>query len=229
MLDYNDFNSCKVASVKLIPITSPRFLAPETVVVMPDWQQIFGNANPLMFEIGCGVGDFAAQMARLHPHWNYLALDYYNKGCIKTCKRADKAGLDNLRVVRDEARSFMERCIPAKSLRAVVINCPDPWPKLRHRKRRLVNPEFIGYLSAFMQPGADLYFATDFVDYGLDVAGMMPDMAGFENILAPDLFRHELEGYPLSKYMLKFMAEGKRIYYVHYRTTVQAGGCHGGS
>jgi tRNA (guanine-N7-)-methyltransferase len=215
--------------VKLIPITSPRFLPPETLAVMPDWQQIFGNESPLVLEIGCGVGDFANRMAMLHPQWNYLALDYYNKGCLKTCKRADKAGLDNLRVVRDEARSFMDRCIPSGSLQAVIINCPDPWPKMRHRKRRLVNAEFVGYLAAFMQPGADLYFATDFVDYGLDVAGMMPDMAGFDNILAPDLYRHELIGYPLSKYMLKFMAEGKQIYYVHYRTTTQAGGCHGGT
>jgi tRNA (guanine-N7-)-methyltransferase len=213
--------------VKLIPITSPRFLPPEQLSGMPDWQQIFGNSNPLVFEIGCGVGDFAAQMAALHPQWNYLALDYYNKGCLKTCKRADKAGLDNLRVVRDEARSFMERCIPRQSLRAVIINCPDPWPKIRHRKRRLVNQEFVGYLSGYLEVGADLYFATDFVDYGLDVAAMMPGVAGFENILAPDLFRHELEGYPLSKYMRKFMAEGKEIYYIHYRRSTQVGGPHG--
>jgi len=215
--------------VKLIPITSPRFLAPEMLSHMPDWQQIFASDKPMVFEIGCGVGDFAAQMAALHPQWNYLALDYYNKGCIKTCKRADKAGLDNLRVVRDEARSFMERCIPRQSLRAVIINCPDPWPKIRHRKRRLVNAEFVGYLKEFMLPGADLYFATDFVDYGLDVAALMPDIAGFENVIAPDPYRHVLEGYPLSKYMLKFMAEGKQIYYIHYRTLELAGGGHGGS
>ena len=205
--------------MKLIPITSPRFLAPEMLAVMPDWQQIFGAEKPLVFEIGCGVGDFAAQMATLHPHWNYLALDYYNKGCLKTCKRADKAGLDNLRVVRDEARSFMERCIPRQSLQGVIINCPDPWPKIRHRKRRLVNAEFVGYLREFMLTGADLYFATDFVDYGLDVAEFMPGIAGFENAMAPDPYRHVLEGYPLSKYMRKFMAEGKEIYYIHYHKT----------
>ena len=215
--------------MNLIPITSPRFLDLEMLTVMPDWQQIFGNDNPLVFEIGCGVGDFATQMASLHPQWNYLALDYYNKGCLKTCKRADKAGLDNLLVVRDEARSFMERCIPRQTLRAVIINCPDPWPKIRHRKRRLVNQEFVGYLEEFMAVGADLYFATDFVDYGLDVAAMMPAAAGFENVIAPDPFRHALEGYPLSKYMLKFMAEGKQIYYIHYRKTGRVGGDHGGS
>jgi tRNA (guanine-N7-)-methyltransferase len=113
----------------------------------------------------------------------------------------------------------MDRCIVPDSLRAVIINCPDPWPKLRHRKRRLVNAEFVNYLARFMQVGADLYFATDFVDYGLNVAAMMPTIPAFENILAPDLYRHALEGYPLSKYMIKFMGEGKSIYFVHYRTT----------
>jgi len=184
---------------------------------MPDWQQIFGNPNPVALEIGSGMGDFVAQMAVLHPDWNFIAIDYYNKGCLKTCKRIDKAGLDNVRVVRDEARAFLERCIPRGSLRAVIINCPDPWPKQRHRKRRLVNSEFVNFLAGFMRPGADFYFATDFDDYGLDVAEMMPMVDTFVNVLAPDQYRHGLEGYPLSKYMLKFMGEGKRIYFVHYR------------
>lgn len=206
--------------MNLIPITSPRFLGPEQVAAMPDWSLVFGNRNPLAIEIGCGIGDFIAKMAALHPDWNFVAVDYYNKGCLKTCKRIDKAGLDNVRVVRDEARAFMQRCIPVDSLRAVIINCPDPWPKSRHRKRRLVNADFVRFLSAFMQPGAEFHFATDFDDYGEDVARFMPAVAGFENMLAPDLYRHELAGYPLSKYMLKFMAEGKRIYFVQYRKSV---------
>ena len=203
--------------MNLIPITSPRFIEPDLLTTMPDWQQVFGNDNPVALEIGSGMGDFVAQMAILHPDWNFIAIDYYNKGCLKTCKRIDKAGLDNVRVVRDEARSFLERCIHRESLRAVIINCPDPWPKQRHRKRRLVNTGFVNFLAGFMMSGADFYFATDFDDYGLDVAGLMPQVDSFVNVLAPDLYRHKLEGYPLSKYMLKFMGEGKRIYFSHYR------------
>lgn len=201
----------------LIPITSPRFIDAESLASVPAWNDIFANDNPLALEIGCGTGHFVTRMAQLHPDWNFLAVDYYNKGCLKTSKRVDKAGLDNVRVVRAEARSFMERCIPRCSLRAVVINCPDPWPKKRHRKRRLVNEEFVGYLSEFMLPGGDFYFATDFDDYGEDVARFMTDMSGYANVLFPDPYRHALEGYPLSKYMLKFMDAGKLIYFVHYR------------
>ena len=201
----------------LIPITSPRFIDAESLASLPAWNEIFANGNPLALEIGCGTGHFVAQMAHLHPEWNFIAVDYYNKGCLKTSKRVDKAGLDNVRVVRAEARSFIERCIPRRSLQAVVINCPDPWPKKRHRKRRLVNVDFVGYLSEFMLPGGDFHFATDFDDYGEDVARFMPHLPGFANCLSPDPFRHALEGYPLSKYMLKFMDAGKQIYFIHYR------------
>ena len=201
----------------LIPIYSPSFLPWEDDKPAPLWVDIFANDNSLALEIGCGVGDFVVQMAALHLDWNFIALDFYNKGCLKTCKRIDKAGLPNVRVLRAEARSFIESCILPESLRAVIINCPDPWPKLRHRKRRLVNTAFVAYLSRFMQPGSDFHFATDFDDYGLDVAGFMAVQDGFENMLAPDHFRHTLEGYPVSKYMRRFINEGKQIYYVHYR------------
>ena len=201
----------------LIPIKSASFLPWEDAEPAPKWGDIFGNEHPLALEIGCGVGDFVVQMAALHPDWNFIALDFYNKGCLKTCKRIDKAGLVNVRVLRVEARSFIEACILPGSLRGVIINCPDPWPKMRHRKRRLVNTGFVAYLSSFMLPEADFYFATDFVDYGLDVSEFMAVQEGFENALAPDAFRHELEGYPVSKYMRRFLNEGKPIYYVHYK------------
>lgn len=203
----------------LIPNTSPTFLPWEDTAPAPQWSEVFGNDNPLALEIGCGVGDFIVQMAVLHPDLNFIALDFYNKGCIKTCKRIDKSGLANVRVLRAEARSFIEACIAPDTLRMTVINCPDPWPKLRHRKRRLVNSDFVAYLSRFMRADADFYFATDFVDYGLDVAGFMADQPGFDNQLGPDTYRHTLAGYPVSKYMRRFLDMGQPIYYVHYRKT----------
>jgi tRNA (guanine-N7-)-methyltransferase len=201
----------------LIPNTSTAFLPWQDNDPAPEWSAVFGNDNPLALEIGCGVGDFIVQMAAQHPATNFIALDFYNKGCIKTCKRIEKTGLTNIRVLRAEARSFIEACIPDDSLRMVIINCPDPWPKLRHRKRRLVNTGFVAYLSRFMNIEADLYFATDFVDYGLDVAGFMAVQPCFANQLYPDTYRHHLAEYPVSKYMRRFMDLGQPIYYVHYR------------
>lgn len=205
----------------LIPIESPLFLAGTELDEQPPWAQLFGNTNPLVLEIGCGIGDFAVTMAARNPAWNYIALDFYNKGCLKSCRRAERAELTNLRVVRDEARSFIRRCLPLASLQAVFINCPDPWPKRCQRKRRLVNQEFITLLAPYLRPGGLFHFTTDFDDYGCDVARLMAEQSEFENMLAPDLWRHDLEGYPRTKYMLKFMAEGKEIYFVQYRRKPQ--------
>jgi tRNA (guanine-N7-)-methyltransferase len=202
-----------------IHIDSPNYLRAENLEKPADWTGIFGNNNPLALEIGCGIGDFIAATAAEQPDTNFIAIDYYNKGCYKTCRRIDTLGLGNVRVLREEARQFITERIPTGSLAAVYINCPDPWPKKKHRKRRLVNRVFMEFLREYLAPDAEIFFTTDFDDYGSDVAGMMAGLDGFENRLTPDLYRHELEAYRLSKYMRKFMAEGKRIYFVHYRKT----------
>ena len=201
----------------MIEITSPLFLRQEELERPINWPKAFGNDNPLALEIGCGIGDFIAKTAADRPGINFIAIDYYNKGCDKTCRRLEKQGLTNVRVLRVEAREFIAQHIPEHSLAAVYINCPDPWPKKRHRKRRLVSSGFLEFLRPYLASGADFHFATDFEDYGQDVAAFMPAIAGFTNLLKPDLYRHELEGYHRSKYMLKFMAEGKQIHFVHYR------------
>lgn len=203
----------------IIHIESANYLRTEELNAPVEWSALFGNGNPLALEIGCGIGDFIAKTAADIPDTNFIAIDFYNKGCWKTCRRLDRAGLSNVRVLRVEARDFIARMIPPGSLSAVYINCPDPWPKKKHRKRRLVNREFMGFLRPYLAPGADFYFATDFDDYGIDVAGMLAGLEGFANMLSPDIYRHELAGYHLSKYMQKFMGMGKRIYFVHYRKT----------
>lgn len=200
-----------------IHIESANYLRAEELPTPIDWSTLFGNDNPLALEIGCGIGDFIVSTAADNPDRNFIAIDFYNKGCWKTCRRIDRAGLTNVRVLRVEARWFITELIPLGSLTAVYINCPDPWPKKKHRKRRLVNRQFMEFLREYLAPGAEFYFATDFDDYGIDVARILEELEGFANQLAPDLYRHELTDYHLSKYMNKFMAEGKKIYFIHYR------------
>jgi tRNA (guanine-N7-)-methyltransferase len=202
---------------RMIEINSPLFLRPENLEQPPAWQGIFGNENPVALEIGCGIGDFIAKTAADRPDLNFIAIDYYNKGCDSTCRRLDKLGITNVRVLRVEAREFISEHIPKNSLSALYINCPDPWPKKRHRKRRLVNSAFMEFMRGYLCPGADFFFATDFEDYGEDVADFMSRQEGYNNMLAPDLSRYDLEGYHRSKYMIKFMSEGKQIHFVHYR------------
>lgn len=202
---------------RMIEIASPLFLRTANLENPPDWQNIFGNNQPLALEIGCGIGDFVAKTAADRPDLNFIAIDYYNKGCDSTCRRLERHAVTNVRVLRVEAREFVAEHISPDSLTALYINCPDPWPKKRHRKRRLVNSEFMEFMRQYLRSGGDFFFATDFEDYGEDVAAFMAVQPGYQNILEPDLSRDDLDGYHRSKYMLKFMAEGKKIHFVHYR------------
>src|SRR5512138_3532457 len=102
----------------MIEIRSPLFLRWEDIEGGADWSRIFGNDNPLALEIGCGIGDFMAKTAADFPERNFIAIDYYNKGCDKTCKRLEKHGITNVRVLRVEAREFIAAQIPENSLRA---------------------------------------------------------------------------------------------------------------
>ena len=201
---------------RIIPILSPNFLADTLLESTPDWSEIFGNHNPLALEIGCGIGHFIVQRAQQQPDVNFIAIDIYNKGCLKTCAKIDAAGLGNVRVMRVEARWLLDKGLSEESLGAVYINCPDPWPKKRHRCRRLVNRDFLVTLAHYLVPGGDFYFSSDFDDYAEDVAGQIYNLEGYKNML-PRPWTHSLPGYPISKYMQRFLDIGQQIYFIHYQ------------
>jgi tRNA (guanine-N7-)-methyltransferase len=94
---------------RIIPITSANFIAGRTPDQPLDLQAIFGNNQPLALEIGCGTGHFVLERARKQPGTNFLAIDIYNKGCLKTCKKIDEAGVQNVRVMRVEARWLLDK------------------------------------------------------------------------------------------------------------------------
>jgi tRNA (guanine-N7-)-methyltransferase len=200
---------------RTIEITSPIFL-PEEDIPPCGPGAAFPVERPLILEVGCGIGDFIVQLAERNPSINYLAIDIYNKGCLKTCKKVEAAGLDNVRVMRAEARYLLTRYLAPESLIAIYINCPDPWPKKRHRQRRLVNPEFLSLALHYLQPGGEFHFSTDFADYAESVANALAEAPGFRNCL-PVPIALERPGYFLSKYMRRFLEQGQPIHFIHHR------------
>jgi tRNA (guanine-N7-)-methyltransferase len=196
----------------MIQIGSPLFVREEELGSGDDMTVVFDRRAPLAVEIGCGTGDFLLHLAHTHPEMNFLGADIYNKGCYKTCCKAGRAGLQNLRVTRMEARHLLTHYIQREGLEAAYLNCPDPWPKKRHRRRRLVNSAFLELLRYCLRPGGRFYFCTDVADYAHDVADIFP-CRGFVNQL-PDIFVHHLEGYPSSKYMERFRRAGQPLYFM---------------
>jgi len=200
---------------RIIHIDSPLFVGEGELENQQDVAAVFNRKAPLALEIGCGTGDFLLQLAIRQPEINFLGTDIYNKGCYKTCRKADRAGLDNIRILRMEARHLLSNHVRRESLEAVYINCPDPWPKKRHRRRRLVNGDFLNLLLYCLKPGGRFFFCTDFADYAEGVANLFP-CPGFRNQLS-EPFVHDLEGYPSSKYMERFRLEGLPLFFMVQR------------
>ena len=133
-----------------------------TPVVLAD---IFQRVAPTILEIGFGMGDASAEIAAAHPQFNYLCVDVHTPGVGSLLKNIEKRGLTNVRIIQQDAVDVLRHMLDSDVLDGVHIFFPDPWPKKRHHKRRLVQPEFIDLLCARLKPGGYVHAATDSPDY----------------------------------------------------------------
>lgn len=125
----------------------------------------FGRGAPLVLEIGPGMGETTAELAAAAPEVNYLAVEVYQPGLAQLMMRAEERGLANLRLLRGDAVVLLEKHIEPGSLTEVRIFYPDPWPKARHHKRRLVQSGFVALVADRLAPGGVLRMATDWEHY----------------------------------------------------------------
>ncbi|PZH14649.1 tRNA (guanosine(46)-N7)-methyltransferase TrmB [Streptomyces sp. NTH33] len=146
-----------------------------------DLAELFGNTNPVVLEIGFGMGEATAEMAAADPDTNILAVDVHTPGQGNLLNLADHDGLTNVRVANGDAIILLREMLAPGSLDGLRVYFPDPWPKKRHHKRRLIQPEFLTLAAARLRPGALVHCATDWEPYAeqmLDVLTAHPD---FEN------------------------------------------------
>lgn len=132
----------------------------------PAW---FGRAAPVVLEIGSGMGESTAALAAAHPELDHVAVEVFEPGLAQLLMRLDAAGLDNVRLLRGDAVTLLREAVPAASLHGIRIFFPDPWPKRRHRKRRLVRPDFVALATSRLRPGGFLHLATDWADYATEM------------------------------------------------------------
>jgi len=132
---------------------------------LSNFDRIFGRPAPLILEIGCGMGETTAALAAAVPEVNYLGIEVFNAGVGALLKRIHEAGLSNLRVMQHDAVEIVRDMIPPDTLAGIHIYFPDPWPKARHHKRRLVQSWFVNLLAQRLKPGAYLHCATDVQEY----------------------------------------------------------------
>jgi tRNA (guanine-N7-)-methyltransferase len=183
---------------------------PRTADGMLDVAALFGREAPLVLEIGSGMGETTAAMAAADPDRDYLALEAHLPGVANLLGLVEELSLTNVRVGHGDALDLVRRAIPEGSLDAVHVYFPDPWPKARHHKRRIIRPDVVALIADRLRAGGMLYCATDWAEYAqemLEVLGAEPWLA---NRCAG--FAHRPPHRPVTKFEARAVRDGREVF-----------------
>jgi len=167
-------------------------------------------------EIGFGGGEHALFQATTHPHVGLIAAEPFVNGVASLAGRIEAEGVANIRLHDEEAKPLLDWLPPASISRAFIL-FPDPWPKRRHWKRRIVSPATLAALARVMVPGAELRVATDIGDYVRTTLQALLASPDFDwPALTPDDWRVRPADWPMTRYEAKALAAGRRCYYFRF-------------
>lgn len=172
-----------------------------------DFANIFGRQAPVRAEIGFGNGESLLALAERNPDVNFLGIEVHRPGIGRLLQELAARDISNVRVICADAKIVLEHAIPPDSLDAIYLFFPDPWPKKRHHKRRLVQPDFTVLVTTRLRVGGCLHFATDWEDYASHALVALTATPGLRNASGDGKFRARPEERPLTK----FERRGQRL------------------
>jgi tRNA (guanine-N7-)-methyltransferase len=142
-------------------------------------KQVFARTAPLVLEIGSGMGETTAQIAQQNPAIDFIAIEVHGPGIGSLLKKIDALELRNLRLIRHDAVAVLESMIPDGLLAGIHLFFPDPWPKKRHHKRRLVQSPFAALAARKLAPGGYFHAATDWPEYAVQIEEVLSSNSSF--------------------------------------------------
>lgn len=175
-----------------------------------DLDALFGRRAARILEVGFGMGETTAEIAAAHPDNDYLAIEVHTPGVGSLLKRIEERGLSNIRIVQHDAVEVLEHMIVPATFHGVHVFFPDPWPKKRHHKRRLLQAPFVALLASRLKPGGYIHVATDWEEYAQEVLRVLSGEQQLENSAAK--FAPRPEGRPLTKFEERGLKLGHRIW-----------------
>lgn len=177
--------------------------------------EVFGRIAPKILEIGFGMGETTADIAAGHPESDYLGIEVHSPGVGALLKRIDELGLANVRIIQHDAVEVLDHMIPSASLAGAYLFFPDPWPKKRHHKRRLIQPPFVALLASRLKPGGIVHAATDWEDY----ANQMREVLSAEPLLVNTAagFAQRPDWRPRTKFEGRGLKLGHEVWDVVFR------------
>ncbi|WP_166388419.1 tRNA (guanosine(46)-N7)-methyltransferase TrmB [Catellatospora methionotrophica] len=182
-----------------------------------DTTALFGRRAPLVLEIGSGMGDATAAMAAADPGRDYLAVEVFPPGLGNLLAVVEERELANVRVAQGDALNLLQHMLAPGSLDAVHVYFPDPWPKLKHHKRRLIQPDNVALLRTRLAVGGVLHCATDWAAYAEQMAEVLNAADGLANL--HDGFAPRPAHRPVTKFERRGLAAGRQIFDLLYRRT----------
>ncbi len=172
----------------------------------------------LVVDVGFGRGELLQELARAHPERAYLGVEYSGKRVLKMTRRLAKTEIDNVRLVLATAEAAVAELAPS-SVTGFWINFPDPWPKKRHHRRRLLQPAFVHAVAERLVPGGFLEVATDHEEYAEWIDAVLSAEPLLHNRAAPLPFRREPPARTPTAYELEWRAQGRSAHYFSYART----------
>ncbi|MBX3661520.1 MAG: tRNA (guanosine(46)-N7)-methyltransferase TrmB [Burkholderiales bacterium] len=185
-----------------------------------DLDAVFGRKAPRIVEIGCGMGETTVAIAAAHPDTDYLGIEVHTPGVGSLLKQIEAAGLGNLRVIQHDAVAVLQGMIAPDSLDGIHIFFPDPWPKKRHHKRRLIQPPFATLAASRLKPGGYLHAATDWHEYAEQMLAVLGAEPLLENTVAAYAPRPAYR--PQTKFETRGLKLGHGVWDLVFRRRPQA-------
>jgi len=201
------------AQQRALDLLLPRFglpFAPQAI----DFDRVFARAAPRVLEIGCGMGETTARIAAAMPGVDFVGVEVHAPGVGSLLKLVAEHALSNLRVIRHDAVEVVGAMIPPASLAGVHVFFPDPWPKKRHHKRRLLKPAFVHELALRLAPGGYLHVATDWEEYAQEILATLAAEPLLENTASG--FAPRPEHRPLTKFEARGLDLGHGVWDVKF-------------
>ncbi len=162
--------------------------------------ELFGREAPVELEIGIGRGDLLLQLATTHPERDFLGVEVHRPGIGRVLNEIERAGLENIRLFKHDAVEVLENQIEPGTIDRVMLFFPDPWPKKRHHKRRIVQPTFIRQVSRLLKPGGLFHLATDWEEYAEWMLHRLEHFPGLRNRATTGGYIERPESRPLTRF-----------------------------
>jgi tRNA (guanine-N7-)-methyltransferase len=182
-----------------------------------DFVEVFGRKAPVALEIGFGNGDNLCHLARLNPDTDFLGVEVHRPGIGSLLLKLDRGGIDNVRVICADAALVLAKRIPKASLTAVYLLFPDPWPKKRHHKRRLLQQGFVTQIVECLCPGGDLSIATDWQDYAEHILKVSAQVPGLINVASEGGYVMPPHERVATRFERRGLRLGHRVWELHFR------------